>query len=383
MEYQTPTFLKGKSAAEFYRKIREVLPADLDTSEGSHGYNLTYPVALIAAEICEFILPEVIRLIMPETSYGEYLDGHARGDALTRLEAEFATGTLEITGQANTTIPAGSLFSIPSVNNEPSVDYETTEEATIPDNGPATVPIRCTKAGTVGNTPANTIIYVSSKLTGITAVTNPEELKDGVDEETDEKLIARILEYDRTQGYSFVGNDEDYKRWAKEAGAGDATVVPPEDDSGLVTLIVTDLEGKAADEELISKVYNYIISPADRNERRAPIGAQLSVVPPNETEIGIKATIETEAGFTIESITNKFTAKMALYLAEALDEGEVKYSKVWAVLAATEGVNDFKDLQIGLLSGTDITYGTSNIPITNMMLPAINPDYLLLTEGTV
>ena len=382
--YETPSFLKNRSVSELYARIREILPKDIDISAGGHGWNMTRPVALIGAEICEFVLPEVIKLILPGSSYGEFLDGHARRDGLTRRSAVAASGEITITGEANSFIPAGSLFSVPAVNDQPSIDYATTADITISSDGAATADVVCTQTGIVGNTGENTIILVSSKLTGVTSVTNAKEITGGTEEESDESLIARINEYDKTQGFSFVGNEADYKRWAEDVdGVGTATVISAEDDSGTVTIILTDDNGAPANETLRENVYNKIMSPNDREQRLAPIGAILVVVAPQTNGIGIKAVIELEAGATIEDVKEKFAAVLSLYLAEALDDEEVKYSQVWAKLASVSGVADFKNLQIGLKTDAGITYGTSNIPISDMQLPTVDEADLLLTTGTV
>ncbi|MBR4966515.1 MAG: baseplate J/gp47 family protein, partial [Lachnospiraceae bacterium] len=337
MDFITPGFLQNRSTEDFLTKIKKILPKDLDVSQGSHEWNMVYPSALVAAEICEFILPEVIRLIIPEWSYGEFVDGHAKRCGLTRKAATAATGELTITGAANSIIPAGSLFSTAAINNAPSVDYSTLAEVSIPSSGSVTVEIKCTQTGIVGNTTPNTIVLVSSKLTGITAVTNAEAVAGGTEEEDDESLIARISEYEKSQGESFIGNLADYKRWAKEAGAGDAVPIPPTDDSGVITLIVTDGNGEPATEQLIEKVYNYIMRPDDRESRLAPCGALLSVVAPETIAIAIKAVIELDAGATIASVKADFAAKLASYLPAALEQGEVKYKDIAAVLASVTG----------------------------------------------
>lgn len=389
-EFQTPSFLQNRSTDELYERIKAILPKDIDLSEGGHGWNLTRPVALIGAEICEFVLPEVVKLILPEWSYGEFLVGHAKGRGIYPREAVAASGEVTITGKIDSTIPAGSLFSVPSVNGEPSIDYATTEEVTIPklaegegDTNSIKVGVVCTQAGTIGNTGANTIVLASTKLTGITSVTNENAIDGGQERESDEELLEKIEEYDKTQGYSFVGNESDYKRWAQEAGAGSASVISAEDESGLVTLIITDATGNLPDDALREAVYNHIMSPNDRESRLAPVGAVLSVVAPSTCAISIKATIELEPGATIESVKAKFASQVALYLAEALDDGEIKYSQIWAVLAGISGVADFKDLQIGEITASGTTYGSVNIPLTDRQLPTVSADNLLLTEGTV
>ena len=383
-EFITPSFLQNHSPREVFAKMKAVLPADIDSSEGSHTWNYTYPTALVLAEVFEFILPEVIKVAIPEWSYGDLLDSHAKGRGMTRRAATAATGELTITGEAGTIIQSGNLFSTAAVNDEPSVDYKVLTSTKIPDTGTVTVKVQCTQTGIVGNAPANTVILVSSRITGIKSVTNPEAISGGTEEETDESLIERILDYDQSQGDSFVGSVADYKRWASSvAGVGSATVIPAQDTSGLVTIILTDSNGDPATEELCNEVYNYIMSPGNPDERRAPINAFLSVAPPSTMTIGIKATVELADDATIEAVKEAYLAKLAVYLPAALDDGEIKLTRVAAALASTEGAADFANLQIGLKTGGSVAYGTSNIPITSSQLPTIAAEDLILTAGSV
>lgn len=385
-EFKIPEFLLNHTTDDIHARMKELLPADLDVSEGSHAWNFTRPTALVAAELCEFIFPEIIKLIYPEFAYGEFLDWHAKTRAMERLEATKATGEITITGEPGLLIPAGSLFATVSINEEPSVTYETVEEVTIPEAGSVKVRIQCTEPGVVGNTTKNTIILVASKLTGITAVTNEEAITGGTEQESNESLQARIVEYDRTQGQSFVGNIADYKRWATSVdGVGAAIVIPANDDTGLVTIILIDANGAPATEELCTSVYNYIMRPDDEDKRLAPVNAYLSVIPPETLTIGVRATVELLPEATMEAVQANFMAQLALYIPEALEAKEIKYTRVGAILSAITGVNDYRDLQIGLkdeASGS-VDYGVSNIPITSKQLPIIEAENLILTAGTV
>ena len=383
-EFETPVFLQNHSMEEVHDLMKKVLPDDLDMSQGGHAYNLTIATALVIAEVCEFVLPEVINLIFPETSYGEFVDGHARTNGMSRRPASAASGKLTITGDHKTVIPAGSLFSTAAVNDEPSVDYKTLEAATIPESGSVTVDVECTQAGIVGNTTENTIILVSSRITGITAVTNEEPLTGGTEEEDDAALIARIVEFNKSQGESYVGNTSDYKRWAMSVpGVGSATVISAQDTSGLVTIIITDSNGDPATEQLCTSVYNYIMKPDAPEERLAPTNANLKVTPPTTAKISIKATVKLADDTTLEAVKTAYAAQLALYLPVALEDGEIKYSRGAAALAAVEGAKDYTDLQIGLKDGETVTYGTSNISITSNQLPTIDADDLILTAGAV
>lgn len=383
-EFQMPVFLQHHSPEEIHARMKEILPADIDMSQGGHAYNLTMPTALIVAEICEFILPEVVKLIFPEYSYGSFTDGHARVNGMSRRTARPASGEITITGTPNVVIPAGSMFSTAAINDQPSVDYRTLEVVTIPESGTVYADVECTRTGVIGNTPENTIVLVSSRLKGITAVTNEKPLTGGTEEEDDASLIARIVEYNKSQGESYVGSPSDYKRWALSVpGVGSATVISAKDTSGTVTIIITDANGDPATEQLCTAVYNYIMSPDDDDARLAPTNAILKVEPPTTMQISIKATVELTEETTLESVKTACMAQLALYLPVALGEGEIKYSRIWGALSATEGVNDHSDLQIGLKVGETVTYGTSNIAITSNQLPTIDADDLILTAGTV
>lgn len=550
-EFKIPDFLLGHSTDEVHKVMKDILPFDLDVSEGSHSWNLTRPTALVTAELYEFILPEIVKLIWPKFSYSIFLDWHAETRGMFRLNPTAANGFLTATGEPGTIIPEGSMFSTTAVYDEPSVDYVTTEEITLPDgsvtvkaifesitpdaptsysisfqtdgngtasaspsyatagtevtlamtpnlgyqfkewlvvagdviiednkftmpdgnvtvkaifevdalydgnapadepadptihsvtvqtdgNGTASaspdsaatgteiilsatankgyrfkewqvvygdviiadnkftmpvegvtkVPIRCTKTGIVGNTPKHTIVHTRSKVTGLKGVTNEEAITGGTERESDERLQDRIFEYDLTQGKSFVGNIADYKRWATSVdGVGAAVIIPAYDDTGLVTIVLLDANGMPATQDLCEDVYNYIMRPDDEYQRLAPVNAYLSVIPPETLKLCVNATVELEHEATMESVVANLMAQLALYVPEAMEDHEVKYSRVWSILTGIRGVNDHKDLVIGLRNedGT-VEYGVANIPITPRQLPIIELENLELTTGTV
>lgn len=383
-EFETPIFLQNHSPEEVHGLMRMIMPRDLDMSQGGHAYNLTMPTALAIAELCEFVLPEVIKLIFPETSYGQFVDAHARVKGMTRRAARAASGKITITGQNNAVIPEGSLFSTASINGAPSVEYKTMDEAKIPSTGSVTVDVVCTQAGVIGNTATGTIVLVASRLTGVTGVTNEEPLTGGTEEESDESLIARIVEFNKSQGESYAGTASDYKRWAMSVdGVGSATIVPAQDTSGLVTIIVTDANGDPATEDLRESVYNYIMNPDNPNERLAPVNALLQVSSPESLKICVKATVELSDGATLDDVKAAYVAQLELYMSTARDDGEVKYSRIAAILASVEGVSDYTDLTIGGMEGVDVKYSTTNIPITASQIPVIISRHIILTAGSV
>lgn len=384
-DFVIPAFLQNKSVTDIFNEMVEVLPDDIDTSQGSHAFNMTMPTALSVAQLCEFILPEVIKLIFPAFSYGEYLDFHAQTRGMKRREATAAAGEITVTGTPGTVIPKGSVLSTASVNDVPSVDYATIEAATIPAGGSVDITVECTQTGLIGNSPASTIIIAASRITGITSVTNPEPITGGTAEETDASLIERIDEYDKSRNNSFVGNVADYTRWAKSVpGVGNVNVIGARDDSGLVKIVITDANGEPATEVLCEEVYDYIMRPDNPLQRLAPINALLQVTAPETMPVKVQATVELTDGYTIANATTAFLDGIAAYLSEAIEDGEVKYTKIGAILSTLAAVSDYKDLLIGTPDEYgDTTYATDNLTIGADQLPTIIASDIDLTAGTV
>ena len=371
-----PEFLQNKSIDEIHTQMLDSMPGDIDKSQGQHPYNYTRPTAMIASELCQQTLPEIIKLIFPMYAYGEWLDYHAQMRGISRRPATASSGTLQLTVTKNTNIPAGSQFSTASVDGQPSVVFETTQGKFNLPEGTTEIPVKCTQTGTVGNVIAGTVIFKLSQISGVTAVTNQEAITGGTEEEDDDSLRARIVWLDQSQSVSYVGSVADYKRWSSEVpGVGGVTVIPAQDDSGLVTLVITDSNGDPANEEICQNVYDYIMSPADPELRLTAPNVKLSVIPPTITELFISATVEVGTGSSLDAIKTAFIEAVQAYLDTARSDGEVRYTQIGKILAGISGVYDYDALTLNS--------GTTNISITNTQLPQVTSDSVLLTQGVV
>lgn len=377
-EFVMPEFLEDRTFENIMQDMVEDIPGDIDMSEGNHPYNLLAPTAKQEEYFALYIIAEAIKMIFPKycQGYDSIVDLHAEVNGMTRKEASYATGVLTISGENGTEIPAGTAFSTASINDIPSVGFVSTADAVIGAEGTVDVPIQAEEAGIIGNVSANTIILQDSPITGVTGVTNAAATSGGVEGEDTDSLIERISEYEKTQGLSFVGSDSDYKRWAEEvSGTGVATVVPPEDDSGLVTIILTDSSGKPATEELCQSVYNHIMSPDDRQKRKAPVNALLQVLPPIEVNITVAATVEVADESTISAVKTAFLSNVAAYMAQVPEDHEVKYTKIGAILSSTAGVVDYDPATL-LING-----GTANIQIDVNQFPQVREQDVSFTEA--
>ena len=206
-DFQIPEFLKETSTEEeIHRRMLSELPEDLDQSEGGYVYDLTRPTAIEVARLKEFELVETLKLIWPRFAEGIYLDYHAETRGLERKEAINAAGKLHIEGKSGTLISEGTIFMTESIHEEPAKEYETLEEAEISEGengmGSVDVPIQSIEAGSNGNSAAGTILLQDNVSEDITLIINPEPITGGMEEEDDESLRERIMEYDQSQGES-------------------------------------------------------------------------------------------------------------------------------------------------------------------------------------
>lgn len=394
-QFETPDFIKNRSVTAIHKQMRDNLPSDIDVSEGSDVWNLTYPTAYEHAYFAQFCLLNAIKLIWPEYSYGVYSDYHGAARNMSRHQAQYATGHIVVEGKSGTVIPQGSIFSTESVNGGDIIEFETSGDAVIGDELSVKIPIFAVSAGKSGNVPANTITINSDKILGISSVTNPDATTGGYDEESNESFNQRMKEYDQTEDNSFIGNDNDYRRWAMSVdGVGEAIVLDCEDnpevenDSGIVTIIVVDANGDPASTALCAAVYNYIMNPTPLSttgrktegettdlERLAPPGVILVVIPPNTNDITISGMVELDGTADIETIKSDYLIALQNYLLQAIQDGEIRYSKITSCLSSVKGVADYKDIR---LNG-----GTVNVPLNVQQIPVIRASNITLTTGLV
>lgn len=371
-EFTPPSFLT-EGQDNILQRMREALPADIDTSAGGFAYDYMMPTANEEARFLQFALVNAVQMIFPQYASDQWLDLHAENRGITRKAAQPSVGHVTVIGKTGTVVSAGTVFSTTSVGDTQSVDFAVTADTTIPDNGSVLCAVKCTQAGLIGNVAAGTIVLKDNKANNVTSVNNESEFTGGTEIEDDESLRARVLYIDQTQGASYVGSISDYKRWALAVpGTGSAIIIPASDDTGLVKIVLTDSNGAPASTELCTAVYNYIMHPESPELRLAPVNANLSVVAPEKIEITISATVELD-GAAMDKVKEQFSQSLLAYFANVPNEKEIRYTRIASMLSDTQGVHDYKDLQVN--------GGTKNIPVGEMATPVIGT--ITLSGGDV
>ena len=377
-DFPIPSFIEEATTENLHQKILGYMPDDIDKSEGSFAWDIvSRPAARMMSYLMQYALIEGIKIAFPRYSYGTYLDELAKSNSLQRKAATHSTGTITVTGTAGVTIPVGSVFSTESTSGTESIDFETTEKAVIGEGGTVDIAIQCTEAGINGNVSVGTIIMKSSDLPdGITAVTNAVPTVGGTDEEDDESLIERIESVEQSKSVSFVGSVSDYKRWAESVdGVGKAIVIPAQDNSGMVTIVLTDANGDPASETLCQAVYDSIIGvKEDQSDRQTNInGNLLTVKAPEMVEITVSATLYLDNTVSLSEIKTAYLTALNEYLTTAISTGKVKYSEICSLLLATDGVEDY--------SNVTLNGGTSNISLAKDEIAVATADTITLVKG--
>lgn len=347
MPFVIPEFLQNYSTEKILSEMLQKLPDNISKEENGWVCDLFYPVAIAFSRAIEFTLVEAIKNIVPKYSYGDILLGHGENRNLFLKQASHAKVMLTIKGIMGTKIPEGFAFSTVSTPEQSGIVFYTLEECEIAETGIAEVECVCTEAGKKGNVAAETILLMVKPMKGIVSVINKEKAYGGFEQETEDSFRQRIAEFDASLGNSFVGSPADYRRWALEvAGVGAAHVISAKDDTGLVTIVLTDSDGMPSQQSVCKEVENHIMRYDSWYERLAPINAYLRVIPAEPIPIQVSAVVELEQGYDIEQVKQTFLQHLKEYLKTEYAHTEVKYAEVGAVLINTEGVWDYQELKV-------------------------------------
>lgn len=377
-ELELPDFLNNSSEEEIHEKMLSNLPEDIDKSEGGFPWDFTRPTAIEIAELKEYVLVEVLKSLSPVTCEESYLlDYHADGRGLVRRESVNATGYVTVTAKAGLVIPLGYGFSTEADDEGNTIDFVTTEEVTVDSLGNAKIPIEAAEGGSSSNVGVNTIVLHTGDETGelldeIISVTNEEAVTGGLDEEDDDTLRERIVEYDRSHDISYVGNVADYKRWALSVpGVGAVTVIPAKDDSGTIKIILMDQNGVPASKQIQDAVYDYIMRPDSESDRLAPPNAVLEITAPETVVVNISAVVylrEAEIG----DVQNDLKAALQSYLLNvSSNDSAVRISAINSIIGSVSGIYDYDSVQINGVS--------KNVDLESGQMPVLG--IVTITEG--
>ena len=180
-------------------------------------HNLIRVMAEVEAGVYHQLLGDLSFLaeqIFPDTATGDYLRMHW-SDRVPPLYAVSAIGTAQVKGAAGTAVPAGLVYV-----SESGKRYFTDRAYKIGAGGTAAINLNAEKAGSDSNLAAGKKLKMSSAIpAGLTseAVTVDGGIKGGVDAESDEDYLSRVLIALRNSAR--YGKTGDFAAWAVDSSA--------------------------------------------------------------------------------------------------------------------------------------------------------------------
>jgi uncharacterized phage protein gp47/JayE len=326
------------------------IPDTIDKRQGSVVYDLLAPAAAELAQ-AYIEMDNVLNLGFADTTYGEYLDRRAAEQGLTRKAAVKAAGQVTFSGPDGTVIPVGTRV---STEGENPIYFVTTAEGTIT-SGSVTVDAEAEVGGVDGNVDAGKITVVLGDLSGVVTVTNAQPFAGGINEETDEELLARYKEHVTRPITS--GNKFQYEAWAKEiAGIADARCYPLWNGNGTVKVVVVNSEKRSPSASVIQAVADYI-------ETVRTVGADVTVVGVTEVPINVSAMITLANGVTLADAEADIRARITEYFKQiAFYETTVRYTAIGNAILDAKGVIDYANLTVNG-SVTNVILNDDEVPI--------------------
>ena len=334
--------------------MSETLDAMLSAMPESYQKTVGFPTydllaaASIPMEELAAQLQETAAKLDPAKLTGEELESYIKSrSGLVRNPPTYASGILQVTG--NGTVNEGDLF-------ESAGGIQCAATATVEISGSGEVPIRCTTPGAAGNLPAGSVTMMPVQIAGIVSVSNSDTLTGGYDAETDQAYYDRYIL--RLQTPPTSGNQYHYRIWALEVtGVGGVQIYPLGHGDNTVDVVIIDVDGQPADEELVERVQNHI-DPGSKGlgEGEAPIGAYCYVSGAEPKELDLSMTVQTLPGAEQEAVTAAVKAAVEAYLKGiAFAQDYVSYARINAAVLEADGVQD--------VSGLTVNGATANVAI--------------------
>ncbi len=334
-------------------RILERIQDKIDTREGSFTNDMVSPVSVELAKTY-MDMNIILDIVFLKTTANEFLDRKTSDMGVYRKEGTRAIGTVKFYGSDRSIVPLGTILT-----TENGLKFETLGEVEL-SNGEATVDVEALEIGSESNLLVGVDLYLDEDLDNINYIKVYTEFKCGTDEESDEDLKERYIDYIRKNFTS--GNPAHYVMWTKEVeGVGDCKVYPlwdkdnGQNGNGSVKVVVCDSNMVGASSELTTKVFNHI-------ENNRPIGATVTVISAIEKSINISANIVLAAGYSVDEVKETFNINLKNYLKSiSFKDTYVSVARLGNLLLDTDGVIDYTNFKVN--------NGTINIPLEDDEVP--------------
>lgn len=269
------------------------------------------------------------RQCFPQTAEGDELDKHGWMRSVFRREAVAACGTVRFFADGDrklaVQIPAGTVCMTAG-----GVRFVTLEGAVIPaGETQVDVPVQAAQAGSAGNVPAGTVLFLAVPPLGVVACSNPGSMTGGLDRETDDSLRERVLD-----SYRRLANGANSAFYHQSAmafdGVGAVTVLPRNRGVGTVDLVVAAQTGMP-EEELLAQLQEHFDSVRE-------IAVDVQVLAPTARSVDVAVTVSAVQGADFSAVAARVeSAVKNWFIGERLGLPVLR-AELTALLFGVEGV---------------------------------------------
>lgn len=339
---------------EILKEMMDQVSNDIDKRENSSlVYNALAPTSIqlskIRSDMDRFLNYTFTDPNIPD----EYLDNKCKDFGIKRKKATYAVklGVFKDSESNFIDIPLNSRFSINKIF------YKAIEKI---EDGK--YKMECETLGTTGNMPIGDLLPVEY-IEKLGSARIGEIISEGTDIENNLSLFNRLIIKVQTPATS--GNVYDYLNWALSVeGVGNALIKPLWNGNGTVKVLITNSENRTPTEELVEKVTKII-------EENRPIGATVTVVPIQETNITINCTLLLEKDYNIETIKESIATNVRNYFNKInLKSTIVRYNRAVNCILEVPGVIDYTEITINS-NKENIDIGEDNIPILESVVALV------------
>lgn len=370
--------------ARLESKTKEKFGEDTNTSERSVIGIIIHIMAWILSLVWQDN-ENVYYSAFRKTATGKSLDMLLPHAGITRNQAEYATGPVQLTGAANTLVEAGFI-----VGKKSEILYETLEDVTFDGEGLAIVDIMAQEPGISGNAEIGEVSEIINPVDNVESVTNLVAITGGKEKETDQEARERAnisteglgsattasvrAELLKTTGVRAAFVDENYESEINEFGtpqnAIQAFVLGGKDDD----IANAIFKKKAGGIKPHGTTY---VNVTDDSGRLKPVGFTRATTLP----IHVKVILTTNSAFETDGKAKVVTAIVKYIGGQDADSNEyvalnmgedVILSKLIAKIYSVNGIDDV-DVQ---LSTDGITYTAENVVISMHQVAQTNANII-------
>lgn len=354
-------------------QMLDQVPATFDKRDTSPIPTALGPAAY-ALEGFYISLNQVQLAAYVQTATGQALDYLAVIAGLTRYPASAAVRL----GIFDMAVPIGSRYS--TINGADSINFQATAATTGETEGDYYFQLAAETPGSIGNEYTGPILPITA-IPGLNSAQITDILVPGDDEESDEDFRARIIE--ALNDRPFGGNIASYRTYIMAIdGVGAVQVYPTWNGGGTVKCSVLGADYLPASPTLVENVQNAVDPPPNQGLGlgTAPIGAQVTVVAPEDLTVNVSATLQLASGYAIGQVQTPIQQAIENYMLSVRQEwatpvnttsveyqANVYVARITAAIVGVPGVVNATNVQLN--GGTaDLilteTGATQQVPIT-------------------